>query len=115
MASSLQTARHADACGVGLGLGQSTGLDLSMVDAARWTAMHYAALQGELELAMWLRAQGVEIEAPDHSGAEPVHYASIQCRIAVVDWLHSQGVPLDTPDAQKKQPIHYACVGDELR
>ena len=48
------------------------GADHDAIDGQSWTAAHYAAMFGHLEIGRLLRGRGADLDMRDHNGMTPV-------------------------------------------
>lgn len=94
-------------------------LDLTAQTSVGWSPMIFACRHGVLELAQWLREQGVVVDAGgtyEKGNVHPLDRACAMGHLHVAAWLHGEcGVPLDvTSDETGETPAHAACFGGHV-
>merc|ERR1712232_528269 len=86
------------------------GADLEFVDKSmggRW--VHWAALNGHIEMLSWLREHGAQMDAQtgkgrhpyfNNPGMVPIHLAAMGGHVDVLEWLLKHGADADAKDDQ---------------
>jgi ankyrin repeat protein len=70
------------------------------------TAVHWAALVGEVDLVGWLAEQGAQIDpAVEVSGMQPIHWAATRGHTEVVKLLLKLGADIDARDVKGTTPL----------
>ncbi|XP_066543968.1 BRCA1-associated RING domain protein 1 [Amia ocellicauda] len=72
------------------------------------TALHLAAIKGDVSAVQELLSCGVDPNLKDHAGWTPLHEACNHGHQAVVEVLLQQGALLNTPGYQNDSPLHDA-------
>ncbi|KAL1550234.1 protein VAPYRIN-LIKE-like [Salvia divinorum] len=67
-------------------------LDLNAVDMQGSTALHIAALNGNVEAIQFLISVGADVDVTDHDGWTPLHFAAENGHLDVVERLLDQAV-----------------------
>jgi ankyrin repeat protein len=80
-------------------------------DADQRTAMHFACLNGNADVAKTLIGFGANIRSKDADGMTPILYACSSGNLKLVKYLlaHGSKVLLDDIDAQGNNCLHIAC------
>ena len=74
-----------------------------------WTALHFAANEGRLEVVKeLLKAGEIEIDAMSSILRTPLHLASIRGHIHIIRALVNAGVNKNVKDFDENTPLHYA-------
>ncbi|KND02395.1 uncharacterized protein SPPG_09064 [Spizellomyces punctatus DAOM BR117] len=83
-------------------------------DRAGYTALHYAARQGHVDVCRVILESGGDPNAKTHEiGATPLHKAILSRNFPTVDLLLSYDALADMADNDGRTPWHVAaCVGD---
>jgi len=71
--------------------------------------MHYACLNGQLEIAKWLAGQGDQPLDSSSQAGTALHLACSEGHSAVTEWLITQGADVNAIDLDGYRPIHRAC------
>jgi ankyrin repeat protein len=80
-------------------------------DVYRDTAIHYAAIAGQLDVVALLLAEGIPIDFPSgHDGESPLHYAAYYANLGLVEFLVEQGADLERLDDTGATPLRYALI-----
>ncbi|XP_038064456.1 26S proteasome non-ATPase regulatory subunit 10-like isoform X2 [Patiria miniata] len=67
------------------------------------TALHRAAMNGNMDCAKVLISRGAQTHLQDQAGCTPLHYAAGNGHLVLVKWLvHEAGVSL-TPESKKER------------
>ena len=93
--------------------------DLTAMTNVGWTPMIFACRHGVLELARWLREQGVHVDDGYTYPKMNVHPLDRACgmgHVHVATWLHDEcGVPLNVMSVETgERPAHAACFGGHV-
>jgi ankyrin repeat protein len=83
-------------------------LNWSAVDQDGKTALHYAALKGQLEAVRFLVSKGVALKTVDKNGNQPLHLAAQNGHAAVVKFICSQSVDLQAKNRVRQSPYRLA-------
>ncbi len=78
------------------------------VDKAGRTALHYAALNGDLAETVRLLASGLDPRATDDNGFTPLHFATQSNSIPVSEALLAAGVEINAVDRNGNSPLSNA-------
>ena len=89
-------------------LAQGAGLDIP--DAARRTALSWAAGQGDAGEASFLLKRGASVTSTDQLGRTPLHFAVFSGDATVVALLLEAGAAIDAQDSLGSTPLMYACA-----
>lgn len=79
------------------------------------TALHYAALEGELALTRRLLSDGADANARDESGWTPLHFAAQAWQPELALALIEAGAEFDTPDIYGNTPLSTAVFNSRGR
>ena len=80
-----------------------------------YTALHYAAYQGELDVVKELIGRGAEVNAQTGQGITPLHLAARKGHKDVVEYLVKKAKAKDLPDnVQGGRALHYAAGAGKL-
>jgi ankyrin repeat protein len=74
------------------------------------TALHLAAIQGNLEIAKALIEYGASVNEIYTGYRTPLHEAASRGYAAMTELLLQQGAPVDACDESRYRPIHSACM-----
>jgi ankyrin repeat protein len=80
-----------------------------VVDTGIATALHHAAMAGELAAVQLLIGQGADLEAKQHNGCTALHLAARQGYAAVSEVLLVRGADPMALDTDNATPLHYAA------
>jgi hypothetical protein len=78
--------------------------------------IHFACINGHLEVAKWLSGQaGVSLTAEDKTGRQPIRFACMNGQLEVAKWLSElAGVSLTAEGQNGLQLIRAACINGQL-
>jgi ankyrin repeat protein len=79
------------------------------------TLLHYAALNGDLELVKKLVKQGMDFDAKDDIGRTPLSYAAQGGKTEIVAWLLKKGADVNTVSQDGKTPLLWAVSTGNLK
>ena len=97
---------HTDICGLLLAHG-SDGNEMESV--TKFTALHYAVLNGHSVLVEALLSWGAEVNRQDYLGTTPLHFACQEGHLLCVLTLLKAGASLTLPNSYGSLPIHHAA------
>lgn len=87
----------------------ASGADLNAQDRPdRWTALHWAADKGRVEVARFLIARGADINARGVLDATPLHAAVIHHRLEMIGFLVASGADVNARNKNGETPIDLA-------
>ncbi|KAL9701296.1 hypothetical protein quinque_004737 [Culex quinquefasciatus] len=96
----------------------ATKLNLNATNGEGLTALHVAAIHGNLDMVNILMDHNVSVSARTKSGATALHYACRERRLNVIKLLlnrcHSADI-IDLKDCRGDTPLHYAVEQNQLR
>ena len=84
----------------------SPATDVNVRNANGETALMYASLNGELEIARLLVSRGAQV---NHPGWTPLHYAASAGQLSVVQWLLEQSAYIDAASENGTTPLMLAA------
>ena len=93
----------------------SQGVDVNHCDNYLFTAVHYAAFNGKLDLLKLLHRNGAKIDQVDRDGKSPIITASLgtgDCD--TVEWLIKQGVDVNNSNKDGLTAVHCAAEKNNL-
>ncbi len=85
------------------------GADVNTKGKDGWTALHFAAREGQTETALAFIKAGADIEAKDNNGWTPLHYATGQVKIKTALALIKAGANIEARDKKDWTPLHWAA------
>ncbi|HLP34654.1 MAG TPA: ankyrin repeat domain-containing protein [Amoebophilaceae bacterium] len=74
------------------------------------TLLHWAVINGQLEIVERLITNGVDINVRDGSGQTPLHLAVINRHFEIVQWLIEKGADVNSQDNQDDTPLIWAVL-----
>lgn len=74
------------------------------------TALHFACVNGDLELVQLLHQHKATLDIANNLGITPMHCACEAGALPIVKFLQLHGVPLDPVSIKGKTPLHCACL-----
>jgi ankyrin repeat protein len=85
------------------------------VDVQSWqtfgdTALHIAALRGDVKMGELLIKRGASVKAINFGSSTPLHLASNKGHAAFINLLISKGADVNTADKWGRRPLHIAAV-----
>jgi len=86
----------------------------SSKDEEGFTALHYAASYGYLEIAELLLAKNANVNAQTGKGLTPLHYAASRGHKEMLDLLLSQGAKVDARDGVGCTPLYDAATSGHI-
>ncbi|KAH9130060.1 hypothetical protein LEN26_008892 [Aphanomyces euteiches] len=86
----------------------ATGCDPNAKDGYGWTALHYAADRGVLEVVDALA--NVDLNAQDVAGWTPLMCAAANGHVAVISRLLELGADLSVPSGEGRTALHWAAT-----
>ncbi|KAJ3104001.1 Tyrosine-protein kinase csk-1 [Phlyctochytrium bullatum] len=78
------------------------------------TALHMAAIHGQLEIAHLLLQNGADIDGMDNLQQTPLHLAALHGRIDVARFLLENGANLESRSIFERTPLHSAVHGGKV-
>lgn len=88
---------------------QDPGL-VNSKDDRQCTPLHFAADQGQTEVARYLMAQGADIAARDVDGDTPLHWAASAGQQEMIELLMTNGALVDARNNGQATPLVYAAM-----
>jgi ankyrin repeat protein/S1-C subfamily serine protease len=92
------------------------GVDVNATDSSKYsaTALHAAAMHGQVETAAFLISQKAAVNAPGYEGNTPLHAAAKEGFSAVVALLLASGADANSRNQRNETPISLAVERDDL-
>jgi ankyrin repeat protein len=90
-------------------------LNLCATDGKARSALHAAALVGNLEIAECLIAAGADLDCRDFNGFIPLAIAIINNKTKLALDLMKKGADVNIPDYKNRTPIHHAVRSNNLK
>ncbi|PRP87324.1 ankyrin repeat domain-containing protein 39-like isoform 1 [Planoprotostelium fungivorum] len=87
----------------------SSGRDVNEVDTSGYTALHYAARNGHVDICRLLTSKGASPNARTKADATPLHRAAYRGNVKVIELLIAAGATLDAIDDEGMTPLHKAA------
>ncbi|XP_063067289.1 caskin-1-like [Engraulis encrasicolus] len=87
-------------------LGASKRLNVNFQDADGLAALHYAALNGSMELISLLLENQAAVDIKDQKGMRPLHYAAWQGRTEPMKSLLRAGSSVNNQSEEGQIPLH---------
>jgi ankyrin repeat protein len=91
----------------------STGENPNQVGKFETSALHRAAVNGNLEIAKLLIENGADVNIRDYGGASPLHVAARVGEIEFAKILIQNNADINSYDAQGFTPLHRAVVNKQ--
>ena len=93
-----------------------SGIDVNCAAPNQYTStpLHYASLNGHLEVAKLLLEKGANVNCQDDCKWTPLHYASESGHLEVAKLLLEKGANVICQDIRKLTPLHYASMKGHL-
>jgi ankyrin repeat protein len=89
----------------------ATGADLTVRNSGHHTALHVAAITGQVEAIRLLIASRADVEAVDVGNEEtPLHSAAREGRVESIRLLVASGAKLEARCAHRETPLHKAAM-----
>ncbi len=79
-----------------------------------YTPLHYASLNGSLEVVKYFIENGADSKAKDLFGRTPVHVASLNGSLEVVKYFIENRADLEIKDNSNRTLLHYAALNNHL-
>ena len=92
-----------------------SGADVNASDSDGTTALHVAASQDRLSVAVDLLRFGAEVNAFDNTGMAPLHVAALHGHFDMVQRLVADGASITETDRIGMTPLHFAASRGHLR
>lgn len=83
--------------------------DVNIIDARQRTALHWAALRGDLHAVESLLNAGADVNRTDEFKCTPLHYAVSAATPRIVELLILSGADVHSTDNGDNSPLHYAA------
>lgn len=90
------------------------GEDVNSANRAGQRPLHFAAFEGNAEIALLLIESGAIIEIEDDTKQRPIHYASYTGHESVIILLLEMGAEVNCKNKFGLTPLHYAVYHDSL-
>ena len=90
------------------------GEDVNSANKVGQRPLHFAAFEGNTEIARLLIDSGAIIEIEDDSNQRPIHYASYTGHESVILLLLERGADVNCKNKFGLTPLHYAVYHDSL-
>eukprot|EP00164_Ancoracysta_twista_P005550 GFYU01007610.1.p1 GENE.GFYU01007610.1~~GFYU01007610.1.p1 ORF type:complete len:494 (-),score=189.23 GFYU01007610.1:23-1504(-) len=84
--------------------------DAASVDSNYTTALHYAAIRGDVEMGRLLLKTEIEVDAQDKFYRTPLHCAASAGKSEFIRLLLSEGALTNERDDRRLAPLHYAAL-----
>ena len=84
---------------------ESLDANVSSTDREHRTALHYAAMDGDVEAVDQLIEAGSNVNAADDGGYTPLHFAAQYLRSEVITLLIAHGASLEAEDRWGNTPL----------
>jgi len=88
----------------------NAGVDVDQIDLKRETALHYAAIQGNIEAATTLLNSGAGINLKRGDGRTALHLAAACNHPKFVELLLGKGAAVNAKDSAGATPMHLAAL-----
>ena len=76
------------------------------------TPLHFAAINGDIEIVRSLLSRGAKINAKNRYGDTPLHDAVLSNKIGVVELLINHGADVNAGNSKNMTPLHVAIEND---
>jgi ankyrin repeat protein len=86
------------------------GGDLEAKDPLGRTALHRAAIAGEIEIVQLLLDKGADVDARDNQGWTPLHWAASSGQADVAKSLLARGAHVNAKGELGDTPLHWAVI-----
>jgi len=91
---------------------EKDGADVNATGNLNRTALHTAAMQGKIEIVMYLCEKGANKNTQSNSGETPLHLATMNGHISVVEFLLDEGADFNIKTLSGKLPSELAKKKD---
>jgi ankyrin repeat protein len=89
--------------------------DVNKVDRNGRTPMHYAALDGNLEVVKLFLKYNAKVNPNDNDGYTPLHYAAINGHLEVVQHIVKHSANVNQINNRVNSPVYYALLKGHIR
>ena len=90
------------------------GCDITIRDDEGKTALHWAAMNGKLDLCQLLIASKADVDAADSKGWTALHFAAAEGHITTVSWLCRHGASVNQKSISGATPLMFAVDGEHI-
>jgi uncharacterized protein len=91
-----------------LGAALGDGADANAADSDGRTALHHAAINGDVEAVLFLLDTGAHVDVADANGWTALHFAARDYHVEVARVLLNAGASVDAEDAHGNTPLFRA-------
>ena len=86
------------------------GADVNVQDTDGLTPLHFAAENGQLQVAKLLIESGALVDAKYINGLTPLHRAALHGHTEILKLLIENGATIDAKGGVEKTPLHYKYI-----
>lgn len=87
---------------------ESSAIDVNATGIDKWSALHFAARKGHLNVVNFLLVRGAEVDSCTKSGWSPLHMAVWSGHADVAEVLINCGAHVNARDSKNKTCLYYA-------
>ncbi|XP_018563285.1 uncharacterized protein LOC108905016 [Anoplophora glabripennis] len=90
------------------------GKDVNIKNNSGQTALHLAALRGNLDIVKFLVTHGGDLSIRDKSGSTALHLAASKGHLSITKFLVELGTPVDSRNIDGLNSLHLAASGNHF-
>lgn len=92
----------------------SKGVPIDQKSKDGYTALHFSAMKGDLEIAAFLLDKNADINSISSMGEKPIHIAAAHGHKNMVEFFSSRGVDIDDCNEKGWSALHYAAKNGQV-
>ena len=84
------------------------GADVDAKDKSRWTALHWAACSGKVDISTFLIEKRADVNAKNNDGGTALHWAALNEHVDIAKILIENGADVDAKDKNNETAVEIA-------